>query len=170
MNALQNASCAPKTLRSKNASKDSNKSIDNNVNGNFESNLSNEELLGIKSLKKRVKEGSIVICETDKSKRFAVMTKEQFIASGNVHTCKDIVLSQGQIKKLQISVNNHSWWLGRITNCGSNWGHESRMAKNINDEGEQTCNMSLLIKDHKNWKIGSKTPPPHVLWFRATRG
>ena len=40
-----------------------------------ESNLTKEETIGLKRLKKRVKEGSIVITETDKSKRFCVLKK-----------------------------------------------------------------------------------------------
>ena len=31
----------------------------------------------------------LIICQTDKSGKFAVLTREQYITAGNVHTCKD---------------------------------------------------------------------------------
>ena len=130
-----------------------------------DSNLSPAELAGLKSLKNRIKEGSIVVCDTDKSKRFCVLTKEQYLSSGSIHTSKDIEISPGQIKKIQTSVNEHVWWLKNISNCGTNWGHEDRMAKNVQDKGEQACSMVLLIKDHKNWSQGSN-PPPVALWYQ----
>ena len=47
-----------------------------------------------------------------------------------------------------------------MTKIGSNWGHEDRMARNTTDKGEQTCHMSLLIKDHKQWSPQSETVVP----------
>ena len=43
-----------------------------------EDNLTKEESIGLKCLKKRVPEGSIVICQTDKSGRFAIMSMEEY--------------------------------------------------------------------------------------------
>ena len=34
------------------------------------------------------------------------------------------------------------------------------MARNVQDKGEQSCNMVLLIKDHKKWSNSSNSPPP----------
>ena len=125
-----------------------------------ESNLSEKELEGLKSLKRKIKEGILVVCDTDKSKRFCVMTPDQYLKSGYVHTSKDLEISPSQIARVQNHVNDHTWWLKNITNCGSNWRHEDRMCKNVLDKGEQVCNMVLLVKDHKNWKPGSDSPPP----------
>ena len=127
---------------------------------NVSSNLTYGECLGLKSLKKRIKEGSIIVCDTDKSKRFSILTKDQYLASGLKHTEKDIEIQPHQVKQIQSVVNDHVWWLKNITNCGANWKHESRMDKNIVDKGEQVCPMVLLIKDHKGWTHESGTPPP----------
>ena len=124
-----------------------------------ESNLTSDELNGLKSLKKRIKDGSIVICETDKSKRFAALSPSQYIQAAEVHTQKDIEIGPEQIKRLQNHVNDHVWWFNKIMNTGKNWGHDDRMAKNVVDKGEQACHMQLLIKDHKNWSPKSGTPP-----------
>ena len=42
-----------------------------------ESILTKEEQHGLKSLKKRIKNGGIVVCATDKSSRFAIMTMKE---------------------------------------------------------------------------------------------
>ena len=52
-------------------------------------NLTQKEKNGMKSLKKRIKDGEIVVTSTDKSSRFAVITKEQYLESGYTHTSKD---------------------------------------------------------------------------------
>ena len=56
---------------------------ENNVK---DDNLTKEEKAWLTILKKRVKEGSIVICSTDKSSRFAVMSLEEYEEAGKKHT------------------------------------------------------------------------------------
>ena len=85
-----------------------------------ESNLSPAELRGLKSLKKRIKEGSLIVADTDKSKRFACLTREQYVQSGLSHTANDIEITQGQVKRIQTVVNDHTWWLQNILSCGKN--------------------------------------------------
>ena len=117
-----------------------------------DSNLSRDELDGIASLKKRVKDGSLIVATTDKSKKFALLTREQYIKSGEIHTQKDIEISHSQVKRIQNTVNDHTWWLSEITNCGQNIDHHKRMNINLSDNGEQVCSMNLLLKDHKGWQ------------------
>ena len=80
--------------------------------------------------------------------------------SGLVHTRKDIEIEPRHIKKIQKTVNDHVYWLSNILQCGKNWQHSDRMAKNLKDEGEQVCQMSLLLKDHKLWSPGDPGPVP----------
>ena len=54
-----------------------------------EENLTAAEARGLNSLKKRVSEGSIVVVQTDKSSRFAIMTLEEYEEAGRKHTAKD---------------------------------------------------------------------------------
>ena len=114
--------------------------------------MSRDELDGIASLKKRVKDGSLIVATTDKSKKFALLTREQYIKSGEIHTQKDIEISHSQVKRIQNTVNDHTWWLSEITNCGQNIDHHKRMNINLSDNGEQVCSMNLLLKDHKGWQ------------------
>ena len=125
-----------------------------------ESNLSNDELAGLKSLRNRIKDGSLVIADTDKSHRFCTLTRDQYLASGEKHTSKDIEILPSQVKRIQNCVNDHVHWFRNIMRIGSNFGHEDRMAKNTIDKGEQDCQMVLLIKDHKGWVEESNEPPP----------
>ena len=55
-----------------------------------ESNLTDAEGRGLASLKKKVKEGNLVIGQTHKSGRFAVMSMVEYERAGRKHTDKDI--------------------------------------------------------------------------------
>ena len=52
-------------------------------------NLMKEKKAGLKSLKKRIKEGFVVVCSTDKSSRFAGMSLEEYEEVGKKHADKD---------------------------------------------------------------------------------
>ena len=57
--------------------------------GEQRSNLTKDELVGLISLKKKIKEGSLVIMSTDKSNKFALTDIDTYRAMGEVHTRKD---------------------------------------------------------------------------------
>ena len=78
------------------------------------SNLTKAEQAGMKSLKARVQSGDIVITETDKSKRFCVLTREQYLQSGHKHTLNDREITTDDLAKLQKNVNDHCHWLNKI--------------------------------------------------------
>ena len=78
--------------------------------GSVESNLTKDESMGLRSLKQRIKEG-IVVCQTDKTKRFAILTPEQYLESGLTHTKNDIEIEPTGVTKIQKCVNNHVFWL-----------------------------------------------------------
>ena len=127
---------------------------------NQSTNLTKEEIEGLKSLRRRVKEGSIIITETDKSKRFVVMTRDQYIQSGLEHTSKDLEVKDEQIHKVQKSVNDHCEWLNMIFKIGENWNHSERISHSMTDRSEAVAPLYLLIKDHKGWKETDSKPPP----------
>ena len=128
--------------------------------GKVNSNLSTSELKGLKSLRNRISKGELLVVNTDKSKRFCILSPKQYLESGSAHTDKDLEIDPHQIKKIQTVVNNHTWWAKEILQCGANWGHSDRMSTNLEDNGDQVCKMTLLIKDHKKWSPGSEGPPP----------
>ena len=142
----------------------SNSSCKNDSSVSLNSNLTIDEVEGLKSLRKKISDGSLIVCETDKSKRFAIMTRQQYLEAGFVHTKNDIEIEPHMVKKFQKCVNDHVWWARDIFNIGDNWGHSDRMTNNLMDKGEQTCQMTLLCKDHKDWTPDSDKPPLHAQW------
>ena len=54
-----------------------------------ESNLTESESKGLKKLKKRVKNGELVVVRTDKSGKFSIMSLQEYERAGLVHTSKD---------------------------------------------------------------------------------
>ena len=120
-------------------------------------NLTMGERRGLKSLKKRVADNEIIICSTDKSGRFCVLTREQYLEAGRVHVEKDRKISiedQGEIER---AVNGHMRWWNSIWNLGSNWSQEARCLSNLLNHGLGACPMTLLVKDHKTWSVVPKT-------------
>ena len=113
-------------------------------------NLSKTEAEGLESLKKRVKAGEIMITTTDKSGRMAILTKDQYVKSGESHTLKDEKLDWKKITYIQNQVNSHTWWLSHIVG-NSKHTDPVRMGKNIQEISSQIPEMYILIKDHKMW-------------------
>ena len=120
-------------------------------------NLSMGEKRGLKSLKKRVAEGEIVVCQTDKSGRFCVLTREQYLEAGQVHVDKDREISLEDQGEIERAVNGHMRWWNTIWSLGSSWSQESRCLANLLNFGLGTCPMTLLVKDHKSWSLIPKT-------------
>ena len=142
------------------ASKKNGKSYKDAKNEPIKSNLSKSELRGLKSLKKRVSQNEIVVCETDKSKKFAVLTRKQYEDAGKAHVDGDILVDPEEIKSVQKVINDHCFWLREIFQFGVNWDQKERMDHNMADHAENVAPLRLLIKDHKGWTEDSGLPPP----------
>jgi len=115
------------------------------------SNLSPSELRGLKSLQKRVADGNLVVCESDKSAKLCVLSKQQYLAAGLEHCKKDFEVSPTEVKRLQKYVNANVEWLHEIFGSGAHWGHEDRIINSSTDSGSQVAPLRLLIKDHKEY-------------------
>ena len=70
-------------------------------------NLSKNEQLGLNSLLKRLKKNEIKITLTDKSGIFAILTHDQYLKSGQIHTSKDENIGWKEVNYLRNQVNNH---------------------------------------------------------------
>ena len=58
-------------------------------------------------MQKRVKEGKIIICQCDKSGKFAVLTREQYIEAGNKHTKNDMEVTTEVSRNIERNLNGH---------------------------------------------------------------
>ena len=88
-------------------------------------NLSKEEQIGLKRIKKRNGE-DLVLLPTDKSGRFAVMSMQTYIKSDEVHTMGDQEIGLNELKANQKRVNGVVSMLLKIFNIGKTCKHESR--------------------------------------------
>ena len=124
------------------------------------SNLSNEERRGMKSLKKRVLEGEVVVLPTDKSGRFAIMKREVYEASGLKHCNKDEVVTDEVVKDTQNELNGHMSMLTKVFKLGQNWDQVERVRETLINGSLSVCPMYLLYKDHKGWRWEDGGIPP----------
>ena len=88
-------------------------------------------MTGLAKLKKRVDDGSVVICETDKSGKLAIVTMEEYIRMGQVHIEKDTEIDQDEVDRKERLLNGHTSMLLKLTNTGQVWDHESRHRESL---------------------------------------
>ena len=119
------------------------------------SNLTPNQHRGLKSLKKRVSEGDLVILPTDKTGRLAVMSSHTYKEAGLKHTRGDKEVTWEEIKESQKELNGHVSMMVKIFRVGGYWGHGQRVRETMMGENLSICPMSLLFKDHKGWEASS---------------
>ena len=93
------------------------------------SNLTKHQLEGLRSLKKRVKNGELVVIPTDKSGNLAVISRKLYVESGLLHTKNDSLVGWEENKSSQRELNGHVSMLIKIFKIGSHWNHELRVRK-----------------------------------------
>ena len=136
------------------------KILQDEESGKTEDNLNPSERRGLNSLRKRVKEGKIVLVQTDKSWRLAVLTREQYQETGEPHLKDTTEIGLGFLRTNQSILNGHMSWWAAILNLGANWNQEDRCKANLLNHGLSVCPMRLLYKDHKYWTTDLGVPPP----------
>ena len=87
-------------------------------------NLSPSEVRGLKSLRKRVANRLLIVTETDKSIRFCILKRNQYVEAGKKNTEKDVVVDDDIVRKVQKIANEHTWWLRRIMKCDARNGSQ----------------------------------------------
>ena len=128
--------------------------------GEQKANLSVKEQEGLKSIRKRMQEGSLVILATDKSGRFAVMSMATYIKAGMVHVKDDQEVGPEEKKANQKTVNGAVSMLLKIFQVGADCKHEGRWRESMLSNSLEACPLWLLFKDHKSWSSSKGTPPP----------
>jgi hypothetical protein len=131
-----------------------------NCRGEQKANLSKDEQLGLKRLRKRVADGSIVVLPTDKSGRFALMSMNTYIKAGMVHIKDDDEVGIEERRANQRVVNGAVSMLLKIFRVGKNCRHEGRWRESMISNSLEACPLWLLFKDHKSWVSSKGVPPP----------
>ena len=105
----------------------------------------------------------MIICQTDKSGKFAMRTREQYITAGTVHTCKDQEIIRKVSENIEMHINGHMRWWASISNLSADWNQQDRAVRNLLNHGLAVCPMALLIKDYKHFEIGDTPPSRSVM-------
>ena len=127
--------------------------------GSQTSNLSPTQKRGLIKLRKRIKNGEVVVCLTDKSGRMALMSMESYLEAGAVHTSKDREVDMDFARETERELNGHvAMWL-KIIRMGEDWKHGDRHRETHINHSLSISALYLLIKDHKKYDP-SEGPPP----------
>ena len=139
-----------------------------NKDGEQQPNLSEIEREGLKSLQKRIKEGEIVIMKTDKSNKFCVATREEYIKMGEIHTKNDKKITREEIHEIEKQLNGHSVAWVKMWGTGADNGHQDRVIDSKTTKSNNLASMYIAYKDHKKEK--RKTRPIVTGCTSNTRG
>ena len=128
--------------------------------GGQKSNLGASEKRGLKSLKKRVEDGELVVLTTDKTGNFSVLGRDRYLEAGLSHTGGDKEVGLDSLKTAQREINGHVSMLIKIFKIGKNWSQGDRIRETMMGESMETCPVHLLYKDHKGWSPTKGGVPP----------
>ena len=90
-------------------------------------NLTDTEKRGLAKLRKRIKEGNIVIVKTDKSGKIAAMSKEKYLEMGLKNCIEDRKIDRIEVKNRERNINDHTRMLIKALNAGEAHGHVKRI-------------------------------------------
>ena len=122
-------------------------------------NITEQEQKGLKSLMKR---NDAVVFQTDKSSRFSIDTRNNYIAACEKHTDKDEVISEHDYQSLINEVNAHSVMWSKILKAGEKTGDYGTQRIKENLLSAEKCDappLYALRKDHKTYEDETIGPP-----------
>ena len=117
--------------------------------GEQESNLTPEQQAGLKSLKKKIKDGDIIVLKTDKSGKLCVASRDAYVKMGMIHTEKDKKIGWNEIQEMEKQINGHSVAWVKMHNTGEHHGHHDRVIDSKVSRSKNLSTMYLVVKDHK---------------------
>ena len=89
--------------------------------------LTESEQRGVKKLQRRIAQGNITICQTDKSQRLVILSKEMWESLGNDHTSGDRIIDWEEVEEDLKLIKGHIRCVNHILRPGSNTGKEERV-------------------------------------------
>ena len=107
-------------------------------------NLDEFELDGLRSLRKRVSDGEIVILPTDKIGWFVVMSMSTYIKAGEVHVEGDEEIRLKELKANQRQMNGHISILIKVFGIGKDWRQKQSISESMIGLSLSACPLFLL--------------------------
>ena len=120
-----------------------------NDKGEQKSNLTREEMRGLRKLRKRVQNNEILVLKTDKSGKLTVIDREQYTKMGIQKCSQDRKIDRCEHRSIERKINDHTKFWCRILNSGINHEHQDRIIKSKMSVSENAAPMYFLYKDHK---------------------
>ena len=111
--------------------------------------LTKSEALGLKSLKKRTKNGHAAIVATDKSGKLSVLDKLNYDRKVAEHTSRDLIISEQDVVKLEATLSATSSSLARVLKLGDKWNQQDRVQSASKSTLSSVPPLAILLKDHK---------------------
>ena len=97
---------------------------------------------GLKSLKKKFKEGSIVVLPTDKRGKFAIMSLENYNKAGEKHTRKDEEINMEKVVTTQTELNGNMSMMVKFCKMGKMWNQTDSIRKTLINKSLFLCPMT----------------------------
>ena len=112
-----------------------------NDKGDQKTNLSDEEIRGIKKIKKRVDEGGGVVMKTDKSGKMCISTKEKYIELGMQHVKGDREIGREELRSIERILNGHGMCWSKMWGTGNAHQQEDRVMSSRVSTSENTSDL-----------------------------
>ena len=106
-------------------------------------NLTEEQQKGLRSLLEKKGNKEVVIFETDKSKRFACDTLENYKQLGEQHTRNDEIVTMEDVRTYEKEINGHSEMWTRLINAGAETGQYDRIKTSMKSKGNPPAPLSV---------------------------
>jgi hypothetical protein len=96
-----------------------------------------------------MKNENLVCVETDKTGKFALDTKENYMKKVRKHIDMDEVISTKEVTKIENKLNVHAEHAAKITMAGENTGQNKRIKGNLKTKDNPIPILHGTSKDHK---------------------
>ena len=97
-------------------------------------NLMERQRRGLNSIRLKMKDGLLIVTQTDKSSS-AIFTGEEYIRAGEKHTDKDGEVTMEYAEHNQQLLDGHMEWLSTIINICEQWNQMDRCRNNLLNHG-----------------------------------
>ena len=120
-----------------------------NEKGEQASNLTRQELRGLRKLKKRVKEKEILILKTDKSGKLMPINREFYEKMGREKCKEDQKLERDDVKRIERRLNDEARFWTKMLNSGVNHNQMERILESKSCSSENVAPKYFMFKDNK---------------------
>ena len=115
----------------------------------LDTNLSDEQTKAIKDLNTKIKNEDLVCLETDKTGKFALDTKKNYITKVQKHIEKDAIISIKEVGRIERKLNEHADHATKMVMAGENTDQKGRIKSNFKTKDNQIPVLHGTSKDHK---------------------